>query len=224
MSLALKWNRTEENRLFVERDDINPIANNSSVLFESLSGEFDVGEEGFRKSGSVWLNNTFQRGFSNGRIRTLWRRNSSSTNQSEGWGGIYIMSDIDGIGTRLAPMNDGYQITDKDGTIKVLKFTLSIPTVILDTGILFPLDTVKSLEVTWQFQLDNNRTVITVKQGAALDFSDLTSIGSINDVSDSGNIPVQFSESEGLFAQTLSHDHAVSYSFDNTSISKVTTF
>lgn len=222
MALIINWNRTEENAMRVERSEVSPIEDASSVLFESLAGEFVGGEEGFRKSGSIWLKDTFQRGFSKGRMRTLWRRNTPSTDQSEGWGGIYIMSDIDGIGTRLAPMFDGYQITDKDGTLRILKITLSIPTVLFDTGLAFPLDTIKSLEVNWQFQLDNNRTVITVKQGAALDFSDLTTVCTVNDVGDSSNTPVQFSQSEGLFAQTLSHDHVASYSFDTTSIFKVT--
>ena len=224
MALIINWNETEENGMRVEQSDTNPIVETKSVLFESLSGEFESGQETFRKSGSIAMKDTlFSRGFARGRIRTLWRRNSISTDQSEGWGGIYIMSDIEGIGTRIAPMFDGYQISDKSGTLKVFKITLSIPTLLLDTGVSFPLDTIKSLEVIWNFQNDLDRTVITVNQGSALDFSDLTLIGTVNDVGDSSNTPVQFSTSEGLFAQTLSHDHVASYSFDSTSVFRLTT-
>lgn len=224
MALIIDWTRTTENGMRVERSETNPILESSSVLFESLSSEFEAGQEGFRKSGNVILNNSYEKGFSRGRIRTLWRRNTPSTDQSEGWGGIFIMSDILGIGTRLAPMNSGYQITDKGGTLKVLKFRLSVPFVLHDTGISFPLDTVRGLDVTWRYESEVGRTVLYIKQGSSLDFVDLTTIATVSDFGDSvTGDPVQFSTSEGLFSETLTHDSIASYSFEHTYIYKLTT-
>jgi len=218
MGLTNNWNKIEENGLRVERSEVDPIIDVSSILFESLTTEFDVGGEGFRKSGSIALKpNFFERGFARAKIRTLWRRNTISVDQAEGWAGIYIMSDIENIGVRLDPMTEGYQITDKDGTIRILKFVNTLPTVIFDTGVAFPTGVVKSLEVIWEFRQSPDKTIITIKQGD-ITFINLVTIGTFEDTTN----PIQFSESEGLFTQTLSHDHVVSYSFDSTSVTNVT--
>lgn len=228
MSLEEQWYTTEENGFSIIQSSLHPIQGSHSALFQTLSNEFNSGQEGLRKSASVWLNDTFERGFFRGRIRTLWRRNSPSIDQSIGWGGIYFMSNINGIGTTVDSF-DGYQITDKGGTLKVLKFISGTPTILKNTSEVLPLDTIRSLEVTWRSEPENFRTLITVRSGSLSNFSDLTEFCFISDMELSesssggslGSAPIQFSQSEGLFSQTINHDHIASYSFDSTSIYKI---
>ena len=217
MPLFIDWIPTSENGArFVETDQ-NTLSGPSSLLARSDGTEFDATEIGFRKSAAIYLNTQHARGFSDGRLRTLVRRDSP--NQSEGWSGIYIMSDRLGIGTRLDPGLNMYQISDEDGTIKIIKVTGGIKTTLLDTLQNFFAGQVYGFEVTWEYDPVPDRTLIEVKLGTNVDFSDLTTIGTFSDITS----PHQFSDSEGIFFQTESHDDLVDYTYDKTSIFRIVT-
>lgn len=218
MPLYVDWSTESENGArFIETTN-NPINSANglySLLAQSDGTEWDVIFPGFRKSASVYLKETYPRGFSDGRIRTLIRRNSAD--QGVAWSGIFIMSDRIGIGTRLDPGQNRYEISDEDGTIKVIKVTNAIKSTLFDTGVNFTQDVVYGLNVDWEYDVILDRMLIRVMLGTNLDFSDLTLIGALFDFD-----PHQFSTSEGLFFQAESSSDFVSYNYDTTSIFRVT--
>lgn len=221
MPMNFDWtDETENGARFVETID-TPINGPWSLLAESDGNEWDVTDFGFRKSASIYLRDIYPRGFSDGRIRTLAKR--SHINQSEGWSGFFIMSDRLGIGTRLDPGLNMYQISDEDSTIKIIKVTGGIKTTLLDTGVNTALDDIYGFEVLWEYDPIPDRTLIEVRLGTNTDFSDLTLIGTVSDIGDSFNSPHQFSQSEGIFFQTESSDDFVSYKYDTTSIFRIVT-
>jgi hypothetical protein len=218
MPLYTDWKVIKENGLRVEHNTLTPLSGTSSLRMESNGTEFSVTAPGFRKSASIFLHDGFHpRGFSDGRIQTLIRRNS--TNQSAAWGGVYILSDREGIGTRLDPGDDRYEITDKDGTIKVIKFVSAVPTILFDTGSNFGLNTIHGFEVDWEFDFDLTVTKIRISLGTNIDFSDLVQIANVVDNTD----PLQFSESEGFFVQAQLDTDFVSYTFDKTTLVRIQT-
>jgi hypothetical protein len=224
MPLFIDWTpETENGARFIETTDnpINPANGPYSLLAESDGTEWDVIFPGFRKSASVYLKKPpHVRGFSDGRIRTLVRRNSA--NQSEGWSGIFFLSDRVGIGTRLDPGLNMYQVSDEDSTIKIFKVVGGIKILLFDTGINPVQGTVYGFEVEWEYEVNSDTTTIDVKYGTNIDFTDLALIGSVTD-GDSVVSPHQFSLSEGLFFQTESSDDFVSYNYDTTSIFRIVT-
>ena len=224
MPLPIDWSTTTENGArFVNSIPTFSLSGTYSLLGESDGTEWDVEFPGFRKSAAIFLKNPpHPRGFSDGRIRTLIRRNTSFLPSA--WGGIFFLSDRLGIGTRLDPGLNRYEVSDEgSGTIKIIKVTNALKTILFDTGVDFFPDTIFGFEVEWEYNAELLHTVITVKLGLQLDFSDLSTIGTYTDVEDSFNSPHQFSESEGFFFQAESSDDFVSFNFDKTTIFRVIT-
>jgi hypothetical protein len=220
MPFPIDWRDESENGArFVNSTPMFQLSGTYSLLGESDGTEWDVEFPGFRKSSSIYLHPMHNRGFSDGKIRTLIRRNTSFSPDS--WGGIFFLSDRLGIGTRLDPGLNRYEVSDEDnGNIKIIKVTNAIKTTLLDTGIGFFPDTIYGFEVMWEYDITLLRTLIVVKLGLSLDFSDLTTIGTYSDTQDSFNTPHQFSDSEGFFFQAASSDDFISFNFDKTTISR----
>jgi len=218
MPFPLDFSDFSENGARFVNSTVNPLSGGSSLLAESDGTEWDVIFPGFRKSSSIYLHISHTRGFSDGKIRTLVRRNS--TDQTIAWSGIFFLSDRLGIGTRLDPGLNRYEVSDEDGSIKIIKVTNAIKSTLLDTGQNFLLGTIHGLEVVWEYSASTLRTLITLKLGTNVDFSDLVTIGIFSDIQDSFNTPHQFSNSEGFFFQTDSSDDFVSYNYDKTTISR----
>lgn len=220
MPFPTDWTDFSENGArFVNSIPTFSLSGTYSLLGESDGTEWDVTAPGFRKSASIYLHSMYPRGFSDGKIRTLIRRNTSFLPSS--WGGIFFLSDRLGIGTRLDPGLNRYEVSDEgNGNVKIIKVTNAIKTTLLDTGISFFPDTIYGLEVMWEYDITLTRTLITVKMGLSLDFSDLAVVGTYSDIQDSFNTPHQFSDSEGFFFQADSSDDFISFNFDKTTISR----
>jgi hypothetical protein len=214
----LDWAETKENKMRIDSVSESAISGVYSLRFRSLSTEFTSGEEGFRKSGSIYpRSDLYETGFSDGKIRTLFRMNSSDP--SSAWAGAFFLASAPGIGTRLDETDDMYQVSNKGGTLIIEKFEFTIPTLLLDTGFVISQNAVYGIEVEWEFDIGIESTTIKIRAGTSPEFIDLTLIGSYTD----SIHPHQFSVSEGLFAQTITHDDSLSYTFDKTSVIKVTT-
>lgn len=217
MPFPIDWRDESENGArFVNSTPTFPLSGTYALLGESDGTEWDVEFPGFRKSASIYLHPMHNRGFSDGKIRTLIRRNTSFS--PDAWAGIFFLSDRLGIGTRLDPGQNRYEVSDEgDGLIKIIKVENAIKTTLASAAFFtfFP-DTIFGLEVMWEFDIDLARTLITVKIGGSLDFSDLTTLMTYSDMTD----PHQFSMSEGFFFQANSHDDFISFNFDKTTISR----
>lgn len=216
MAYPIQWASTRENGLRVLNSPVSPITGPSSLLLYSDGTEWNATDLGLRKSASVFIHggSGIERGFSEGRLRTLIRRNNA-TSQADAWGGIFIYSEIEGIGLRLSPGQTRYEITDKNGTIRILKYTGGLPTTVANSASTFAPNTIYGFEVRW------NSTglglEITVSLGTSPLFIDLLPIISYVDPT-----PHTLAVTEGLFVQTQSHDDVVSYSFDTTFLYQVT--
>lgn len=226
MPQFLDWRQAQENIMRVETVDVNPISMDTSLRMESLTSEFVVGQDPFRKTGAVWMReDLYPIGFSDGKIRTLLRMDTiDSVNTADptvGWGGIFFLTSAVGIGTFFDATNQMYQVSNRGGTIKVDKFDFTVPTTILDTGVSLTPGQVYGIEVYWEYNFANNCTKIRVYLGTDPNFLDLTMIGTFNDVLDSVNTPYQFSMSEGLFAQTATGTDFVSFTFDRTTVTRI---
>ena len=214
MSFPLDWDGTRENGLRIINSPISPINGASSLLLFSDGSEWNATNIGVRKSASLFLRNgVHERGFAEGRITTLIRRNVS-TPQSNAWGGIYVVSDTEGIGLVASQGQNRYEITDRgDGFIKLIKYTVTFPTTLATSAISFSPGTVYGLQVRWKFNGITNALEFRISLGTALSFSDLSEIIVFTDSSPHTN-----AVTEGLFVQTLSNDDLVSYTFDTTSV------
>ncbi len=213
MSYPIDWQATRENGLRVLNSTVNPISGPSSLLLFSDGSEWDSTDVGFRKSASLFLQPTYDRGYSNGRIQTLIRRNVS-TLQTAAWAGIYLGSEREGIGTRADPGESRYEITDRDGDIQLIKYTDAIPETLETSVVSFAVDVVYGFQVRWRYDSSTDSLIIRVFRGTALDFSDLVEIIHYTD----NDSPYHLGVTEGLFAQTDSNTDVVSYTFDTTSI------
>lgn len=213
MSYPLQWNATRENGLRVLNSPTDPIHGLSSLLLFSDGSEWDVINIGFRKSASVYLNNTFNRGYSDGVIRTLIRRNNS-TDQGHAWGGIFFVSDREGIGTLSSPGQRRYEVTDKGGFLKIIKYSIGVPTTLYTSSFAFSPNIIYGFQVRWKYFSLLNDLNIEVSLGTSVDFSDLVLLFDYTD----SNSPYHLGVTEGLFVQTLSDTDVVSYTFDATSI------
>lgn len=219
MPYPIDWTQLSENGARFVNSEINPLSGGSSLLGQSDGTEWDVTAPGFRQSSSIFLKSPLhERGFSDGKIRTLVRRNSAD--QTISWSGIFFLSDRLGIGTRLDPGLNRYEVSDENGSIKIIKVTNGIKSTLLDTGQNFLVDTIYGIDVQWEYDITMTRTLITVKLGTNVDFSDLTTIGTYSDIEDSFNSPHQFSTSEGFFFQNEASGDLVSYNYDKTTISR----
>lgn len=208
------WRATHENgvRILTSTDD--PLHGASSLLLYSDGSEFDATDTGFRKSASLYLNATrHERGFSDGRLRTLIQRNNA-TLQSHAWGGIYILSERAGIGTRSDPGESRYEISDQDGFIQLVKFTDALPEVLEVSTHTFESNIPYGFQVRWLYSGLADNLFIEVFLGTSLTFTDLVPIIAYTDADN----PHHIAETEGLFVQTLATDDVVSYSFDVTSV------
>ena len=217
MPLFTDWTPETENGLrFIETTD-NPLNGPYSLHGFSDGTEFDVVDIGFRKSASVYLRDIHPRGFSDGRIRTLFRM--ENLNASEGWGGIFFLSSKLGIGTRLETDNNHYEVSNEDNTLKIVKVVNNIKTTLVDTLITISPATLYGIDVSWEFDPDVPRTFIEVKLGNSVDFNDLVTVATFSDTTD----PHQFSDSEGLFVQAESSEDLIDIRFDTTSIFRIVT-
>jgi hypothetical protein len=136
------------------------------------------------------------------------------TPQTNAWGGIFIVSDRAGIGTRNDPGQNRYEISDQGGFIKIVKFTDALPTVLATSTSTFDPNIIYGFQVRWVYDGLVDSMLIEVSVGTALTFSDLSPVLSYVDT----DSPHHISSSEGLFVQTLASGDIVSYSFDTTSI------
>ena len=211
MPFLIDWQTEYENGMSVRESIDSPLQGISSLRF--FTDETLFTDEEFRKSGSVCLRESRYptKGFSNGRIRTLIRR--SSTDQATGWSGIYCMCDRENIGTRLDPAENMYQVTDKDGSIRILKTVNSITTQVASLGSNIPLNATRAFEVEWNLSANSARLSIIVRLGTVLDFSGMTLVGAYTDTA-----PLLVAVSEGLFAQTTEGTDTVDYRYDATKV------
>ena len=217
MPYPISWKATRENGVKVFNSTVSPLSGGYSLEMSSNGTEWDVTDPGLRKSASIFIKEgAFDRGFIDGRIRTLVRRNS--TNQNLAWGGIYIISDQEGIGTSISPGQNRYEITDKSGNIALIKYVGAIPTVLFTSTETFLQDTTHGFEVKWVYDGLLDQLTIIVKLGLAADFSDLSIIFEYMDTSS----PLTDTETEGFFVQATSSDDFLSYNFDKTSVFKST--
>ena len=214
MPQVIDWTTVTENGMRAETVDTNTITGPYSLRFESLASQFTPGLEGTRKSSGVFLRDDIYPdgvGMSDGKIRTLFR--VDSTDMNAGWGGIFFLSNKRGIGTFADAADDMYQVSVKGGTIVVEKFEFTAPTQIFNTGFAISPTVLYGIEVEWEFSpTPTPCTKIRIQAGTDPGFADLVSIGIVNDTTN----PHQFSMSEGLFAQTQSHDDFVAMYFDTT--------
>ena len=150
-------------------------------------------------------NNTFSRGFDKGKVRTLMRTNSIGFSVSSFLPGIFCLSDVEDItpgGTsfycviakpqnvannvKLKKINDG--IGDIDSTTSLIEGTKD-----------FSVGTTIALELEWIADLVTlGGTLLTVRVGDALDYSDLAPLMSIVDTTS----PYTTGFAEGLVLQT----------------------
>lgn len=224
MPFPIDWTDESENGArFVNSIPMFSLSGTYALLGESDGTEWDVEFPGFRKSASIYLKNPpHARGFSDGRIRTLIRRNTSFL--PDAWGGIFFLSDRLGIGTRLDPGQNRYEVSDEgDGLVKIIKVENALKTTLATSVISFFPDTIYGLDVEWEYDASLLRTLIVVKIGLQTDFSDLATVMTYSDVQDSFNNPHQFSMSEGFFFQAEDSDDFVSFNFDKTTISRYIT-
>ncbi len=219
MSYPQNWTTTKENGLQVETSLISPLGGTSSLLLSSGSNEWNMINSGARKSASVYLNASLHpRGFSDGRIRTLIRRNNN-TDRDNAWGGIFIFSDsTEGIGTLASLGQNRYEITNKgNGNIKIIKYVNTSATTIATSGTSFLLNTIHSFQVRWERNNVQDTIRIRVSVGTGTNFGNLTQI--INYLDDDS--PLGIAETEGLFVQTATGTDIVSYTFDRTSVYQI---
>lgn len=219
MSYPTDWHATRENGVRVINSTDSPINGPYSLLFYSDGTEWNVTAPGFRRSASIYLNGSLHdRGFSDGRIRTLVRRNLD-INQNSVWGGIFLVSEIEGIGTREDPGQTRYEVTDKTGDIQLIKYVDALPTVLATSGVNLDVSTIYGFQVRWAYTNVTDNILITVSLGTNVGFTDLTEILSYNDSNSPNHSP---SITEGLFVQTETTDDIMSYNFDVTSVYKAT--
>ena len=217
MSYPTTWHATRENGVKVFNSTASPLSGGYSLEMSSDGSEWNVTDPGLRKSASIFIKEgSFDRGFIDGRIRTLIRRNS--TNQNLAWGGIYIISDQEGIGTRTSPGQNRYEITDKLGNIALIKYVSTIPTVLFTSTSTFIQNTIHGFEVKWVYDGLLDQLTITVKLGLDTNFSDLAIIFEYMDNSS----PLTNTETEGFFVQADDSGDFLSYNFDKTSVFKST--
>ena len=217
MSYPFDWLTIRENGVAVSSSPISPISEGRSLLMFSDGSEWDVTDPGLRKSANVAVNPVLhERGFEDGRIRTFIRRNNA-TSQARAWGGVFILSDDeDGIGTRVDPGQNRYEISDQDGFITLTKFTDALPEVLFVSVATFDPTIIYGFQVLWNYDSLLDHMYIEVHLGTELDFSDLAPIITFNDE----DSPHFLSVSEGLFVETVSDTDIVSYTFDTTYIWK----
>ena len=213
MSYPITWKATRENGVKVFNSTVSPLSGGYSLEMSSNGTEWDVTDPGLRKSASIFIKEgAFDRGFIDGRIRTLIRRNSA--NQSLAWGGVYIISDQEGIGTAISPGQNRYEITDKDGDISLIKYVGSLPTVLFTSTSTFLQNTIHGFEVKWVYDSLLDELTILVKLGLSVDFSDLSIILQYIDSSS----PLTDTITEGFFVQADQSEDFLSYNFDKTSV------
>ena len=210
MSLEYDWIRQTENGFTIYRNEETPLVDLSSLQFLSNADQYLM--TNMRKSAHVYLRDPDARGIQWGKIRTRITRKSSD--QDEGWSGVFLRANALGIGTFSSPTDSMYQVTDKGGSLRILKFTDGLPTVVHTYVENLPLDTQRSLLVSWILDLNTELFTIDVQLGSLADFSDLVSLG----LYDTDDIPIALSMSEGLFAQTLTHTSACNYFYDTTRV------
>jgi hypothetical protein len=219
MSYPIDFHATRENGVRVLNSSVNPISGASSLLLFSDGTEWDMTAEGFRRSASIYLNGSLHdRGFSDGRIRTFIRRNLD-IDQNSVWGGIFIVSELEGIGTREEPGQTRYEITDKTGDIQLIKYVDTLPIVLATSGVNLEAFTIYGFQVHWAYNSTTDNMVIEVSLGTNVGFTDLIEILSYNDSDSPNHSP---SITEGVFVQSSTTDDIISYNFDVTSVYKAT--
>lgn len=216
MALEVDWRVHTENGLQVRQSVVSPLTGDSSLQFYTDATLQDSPETlPFRKSGSVCLrlDRYPTRGFANGRIQTLIRR--ASADQATGWSGIFCMCSRENTGTRLTAAEQMYQVTDKDGTLRILRFWDTIPTTVATFATPLPVNATRAFEVEWNLSGTGDEAVLSlvVRLGTALDFSNLAIVGTYTDAT-----PLTTPRSEGLFAQTIAGDDSLDYKYDDTKV------
>lgn len=216
MALETDWRTHTENGMQVRQSALSPLKDASSLQFYTDASLQDSPETVvFRKSGSVCLRGDRypDRGFANGRIQTLIHR--ASSDQATGWSGIFCMCNQENIGSRLTAAEQMYQVTDREGTLRVVRFWNTIPTTVATFAATFPLNATRAFEVEWNLSGTGEAAVLSliVRLGTALDFSNLAVIGTYTDAN-----PLTTPRSEGLFAQTIAGDDSVDYTYDDTKV------